>query len=294
MNEMKISLWPTADGCLRSPAVEQQARLRQEEGRTVVIASGDPILLDLKGVVRVRRIGDAWEDLLMVQSNLAVIDDLDFIDPDGQEIVSRQEGPSKMATSVSGDRFRSLLTRLSLNGTREVMLVSSRDAISPHWKDRHENWGVDIRWDMAKSDPWRSWVIGSSWFLEGDGVPPDNGGNGSRFLDPDRATIESALHSPSAQLLLMIAAEYADVVYCERTPRVAVDPMHILVQTMAGMPVADRLKHTGRLLYDLERLTDMGGELHRTLEGGAPFSGIETAVEEKVKRPKAPPARGLH
>lgn len=294
MNEMKISLWPTADGCLLPPAVEQQARLRQEEGRTVVIASGDPILLDLKGVVRVRRIGDAWEDLLMVRSYLAVIDGLDFTAPDGQEIVSRQEGPSKPATSVSGDRLRSLLTRLSLNGTQEVMLVSSNDAISPCWKDQLEIWGVDIRWDEAASDLWRSWAIGSSWFLERDAASPDNGGDGSWFLDPDRATIESALHSPSAQLLLMIAAEYADVVYCERALRVAVDPMHILVRTMAGMPVADRLKHTGRLLHDLERLTDMVGELHRTLEGGAPFSGIETAVEEKVKRPKVPPARGLH
>ncbi len=259
-----------------------------------MIASGDPVLLDLEGVVRVRRVGDAWEDLLLVRSHLAVIDDLDFTDPDGQEIVSRQEGPSKSATSVSGDRLRSLLTRLSLNGTQEVMLVSSRDAISTCWKDQLENWGVDIRWDEAASDPWRSWAIGSSWFLEGDAASPDNGGDGSRFLDPDRATIESALHSPSAQLLLMIAAEYADVVYCGRAPRVAVDPMHILVRTMAGMPVAERLRHTGRLLYDLERLTDMVGGLHRTLEGGAPFSGIEAAVEAKVKRPKAPPARGLH
>ncbi len=255
MNEMKICLWPTANGCLRPPAVERQARLHLVEGKTVVIASGDPILLDLEGVVRVRRVGDAWEDLLLV---------------------------------------RSLLTRLSLNGTQEVMLVSSNDAISPCWKDQLEVWGVDIRWDEAASDPWRSWAIGSSWFLERDAASPDNGGDGSWFLDPDRATIESALHSPSAQLLLMIAAEYADVVYCGRAPRVAVDPMHILVRTMAGMPVAERLRHTGRLLYDLERLTDMVGGLHRTLEGGAPFSGIEAAVEEKEKRPKAPPAQGLH
>lgn len=240
----------------------------------------------------VRRVGDGWEDLMMVRSDLTIIDSLDFTDPDGQEIISRQETPAMPARSVSGERLRSLVTRLALNGTREVMLVSSNDAVSQSWQDLLQGWGVDIRWDEAASDPWRSWFIGdvrepSPYDINYTGL--DDG-----FAEPRHTWITSMIHSPAAQLLLTLTSEYSDTVYGEKASHVTDDPQHVLIRTMRGMPIGDRLKHTGRLLDDLERLGNLAGKLHRALGGTWHPKQVSSTATLDDRTRKVPPRRNLH
>ena len=287
MGEMTISVYPIADGCLRPPQVLARARECLLDGQRVAISSCDRAFDELDGAVLVRHVGKAFNAFHAIKPAVAVIDALDFTDPDGQEVIARQEMPHGPPVPVAGDQLRKMLDLLrDRSGTGEVLLVSVNDAISPAWERRLERWDVHIRRDLASSKPWRTWSIG----LRNPGQGTVEYQDSSRFpVDPD-ACISQSLHSPRAHLLLALAMEYVDVfcregdVPAERGFLLTENPGRLLVRMLAGKPVRERIALTEQLLDDIRMLGMTVEEMHRALQGVG-------SLESPGKKPSGRSAR---
>ncbi len=148
---MKLSLYPTADGGFRPPQVQAQIRAWQDAGRIVAVASADPALTGLDGVIPV---GTDWVRVPnhRPRPDCLVIDALDLGDPDGQELVCRQQGPMLLP----GTRLQFVLDALGRQGADGVLLVLSGLTISPAWQAQLVAWAGQVRvhWDLATA-PWR-------------------------------------------------------------------------------------------------------------------------------------------
>lgn len=287
MKKMKITLYPTADGCLRPAEVFHRARSWLGSRKKVAIASGDEQFSTLNGAVLVRRIGKAWDAFRFIRPDIAIIDSLDFSDPDGKELISRQEMPHSPPIQVAGSQFRTLLNLLSAEtGTEEVLLVSSIDVISPAWRKRLDDWDVDVRWSLAGSTRWRTWVV----------VRPEYGKSGSyKCLDAAQFPVlpgtpmSAVLHSSRSHLLLALAAEYSDL-QCRDGNNQQTDgfgipehPSRLLARLLAGKPISERIRLCRQLEADFQFLADLVGEYLQKLIGpDRPVTGsIGTSGKEK-------------
>ena len=288
MKKMKITLYPTADGCLRPAEVFHRARSWLGSRKKVAIASGDEQLSTLNGAVLVRRVGKAWDAFRFIRPDIAIIDSLDFSDPDGKELNSRQEMPHSPPVQVAGSQFRNLLDFLSAEtGAEELLLVSSISVVSPAWVERLDDWGVDIRWHLAGSTKWRSWVV----------VRPEYGKSGSyRCLDVAQFPVlpgtpmSAVLHSSRSHLLLALAAEYSDLQcrdgYDQQTDGFGIPehPSRLLVRLLAGKPVSERIQLIRQLEVDFQFLADLAGEYLKKLIGPSrPVTG-SAGISGKEKR----------
>ena len=280
MKPMQISLYPTADGCLRPAEVLESARASLRKKKRVAISTGDPAFDVLDGAVLVRRVGKAFNAFHSINPDVAIIDALDFTCPDGIVLVSRQEEPHGQPVVVDGDPFRRTLDLLrDRSGTGEVLLVSVNDAISPAWERRLERWGVNIRWDLSDSTQWRTWLIGRPAPEEHEpaGVA-ETEFDGFRWLGssvfpaPPGSHLTTVLHSPRAHVLLAMAAEFSDV-FCKeedvpgnRGFLVTEHPGQLLLRMLAGKPLDERTRVCRQLRDDLDFLSGIAGEYLDALE----------------------------
>ena len=289
---MKISLYPTADGCYRPSRVTGKIRDWLVAGHPVGISSRDVSLTGIEGVVEVGRI----EDLLkqpIDQPRYLVVDALDFSCPDGQRIIHRQQSPPGQPGQVAGDDFISVLLALSKGVTEEVILVCTNCDISNAWFARLDDLRVKIHWDTAASDPWRHWTR-----VQGrDDIRRKAAGiRLGPLADPGNTAITCFFHSARSQLLLTLAAEYSDIHLSESGRKPPVEPVNVLVRMLAGKPVSDRLELYGHLLDDLRLLSLMVQDLSRTLKGQPPSSLASTASGKVPASTPMPgkPKRTLH
>ncbi len=164
---MKLSLYPTADGGFRPPQVQAQICAWQDAGRIVAVASADPALTGLDGVIPV---GTDWVRVPnhRPRPDCLVIDSLDFGDPDGQELVCRQEDPR----FLPGTRLQFVLDALGRQGADGVLLVLSGLTISPAWQAQLVAWvgQVKIHWELATA-PGRMTVREADPDLPAGGMP---------------------------------------------------------------------------------------------------------------------------
>lgn len=295
---MKISLYPTADGCFRPAEVIGRARFLLGQGKRVAICSGDPAFAALGGAVLVRRVGKAFDALHSIRPDAAVIDALDFTDPDAEELLSLQEMPGNPPVQVAGHRFRRMLGLLDEKaGTGEVMLVSRNDAISDAWKERLARWGVLVRWDLAETTRWRT------WFVEGFDrmMPPD------LFPAPQEGALDmkAEVHSPRSHLLLAMAAEYSDI-FCKDARSMTAgsdagfaagteNPGRLLIRMMAGKPAAERIRHCRLLREDLGFLVSVADGYLQALEmTGKPGRAEDSGTAVTAARPAPAPVHPMH
>lgn len=266
---MKITLYPTADGCHRPLAVESLARAWLDAGSTVAIASTHGSLVYLKGKGAVCVQGeDGWKKLPGKRPTHAVFDALDLSDPDGQEIICRQ-GRDRNLFSVPAVRFRAILDELARHECREVLLVLMNTEISQPWQEQLKEWDVEIRWSTADSAPWRNWKISS----------PDTGDLPHDVLrDAGVHAMAAFVLTPRAQMLMTLAAEYTDINLAGHEYRPPDVPVNIILRLLAGKPIEDRLLLTGQLLDDLRTIVRGVEDLHSALGGGtASTSGSRPA-----------------
>ncbi|MXY64085.1 MAG: hypothetical protein F4206_16930 [Gammaproteobacteria bacterium] len=288
MKKMKISLYPTANGCLRPAEILHRARSWLRSGKKVAVASGDEQFSVLDGAILVRRVGKVWDTFHSIRPDIVIIDSLDFSDPGGRELISRQEIPHSPPTQVTGSQFRTMLDLLSTEaGAEEVLLVSSIDVISPAWKKRLDDWDVDVRWNLAGSTRWRSWVV----------AMPENDKSGTyKCLDVAQFPVfpgtpmSTVLHSSRSHLLLALAAEYSDLQcrdgHDQQTDGFGIpeNPSRLLIRLLAGKPVSERIRLCQQLETDFQFLTDLAGEYLQKLIGpDRPVSG-STGTAGKEKR----------
>lgn len=288
MKNMKISLYPTADGCLRPAEVLHRAQSWLGFGKKVAIASGDEQFFPLDGAVLVRRVGKTWDAIHSIRPDIAIIDSLDFSDPDGKELISRQEMPHSPPVQITGKQFRAMLDLLSTKtGTEEVLLVSSIDVISPAWIKQLEDWGVDVRWSLAGSTRWRTWEV----------VRPEYGKSGSyKCLDAAQFPVlpgtpmSAVLHSSRSHLLLALTAEYSDLQcrdgYDQQKDGFGIPehPSRLLVRLLAGKPVSERIRLCRQLEADFRFLSDLTGEYIRKLIGPDRPVTVSTGTARKEKQ----------
>ena len=288
MKKMKLSLYPTADGCLCPAEVLHRARSWLRSGMKVVIASGDAQFLTLDGAVLVRRVGKVWDAFHNIRPDIAIIDALDFSDPDGQVLICRQEMPHSPPVQVAGSQFRTMLDLLSNEtGTEEVLLVSSIDVISPAWIERLDKWDVDVRWSLAGSTKWRSWMV----------VMPEYGKSGTyKCLDAAQFPVlpgtpmSAVLHSSRSHLLLALAAEYSDLNcrdgYARQTDGFGIPehPSRLLVRFLAGKPVSERIRLCRQLETDFQFLTNLAGEYLQKMIGPDRPVTVSTGTAGNEKR----------
>ncbi len=289
MKKMKITLYPTADGCLRPAEVLHRVRSWLGSGKKVAIASGDEEFTDLNGAVLVRRVGETWGAFHSIRPDIAIIDSLDFSDPDGKELISRQEMPHSPPVRVAGSQFRTMLDLLSTEtGTEEILLVSSIGVISPAWIKRLDDWDVDVRWSLAGSTRWRTWVV----------VRPEHGKSGPfRCLDATQFPVlpgtpmSAVLHSSRSHLLLALAAEYSDLQcrdgYDQQTDGFGIPehPSRLLVRLLAGKPVSERIRLCQQLEVDFQFLADLAGEyLQKLIRPNRPVTGSTGIAGKEIRR----------
>ena len=280
---MKISLYPTADGCLRPAEVLTRARLFLAQGKKVAISSGDPAFDGLEGgAVLVRRVGKAFNAFHAIRPAVAIADALDFTDPDGEELLSLQEMPHNPPVQVAGYQLRKMLDLLDERaGTEEVMLVSCNDAISEAWQEKLAGWGVSIRWDLAKSTPWRTWSItafGRPASADLFPVPEDG-----------ESSICAGIRSPQSHLLLALAAEHADIHHRDghapiiTSTTTAEGAGRLLNRLMAGKPITERIRHCRELEEDFSYLANFVRHYLQRLQGtGAKESGAANASSRSM------------
>lgn len=315
MKPMKISLYPTADGCLRPIEVLESARASLRNRKRVAISTGDPAFDVLDGAVLIRRVGKAFNAFHSINPDVAIIDALDFTCPDGIVLVSRQEEPHGQPVVVDGDSFRVMLDLLrDRSGTGEVILAAVNDAISPAWERRLEGWGAKIRSDHADSTPWRTWLIGRPAPEEHEPAgAAETEFDGFRWLEssvfpgPPGSHLTTVLHSPRAHILLAMAAEFSDA-FCKegdvpgnRGFLMTEHPGQLLLRMLAGKPIEERIRVCRQLRDDLDFLSGIAGEYLDALENiGTPeasHSGpVSPAGKDKDKRigVRIAPPRKVH
>ena len=282
---MKISLYPTADGCLRPDEVLTRARACLMAGQRVAVSSGDPAFDVLDGAVLVRRVGNTYNACQSIKPDVAIIDALDFTDPDGEELISRQEMPESPAVLVAGVQFRKMLDLLDQSGAKEVILVSVNDAISPAWQERLTRWGTVIHWDQAQATPWRTWSLRADENRLPTALFP-----APQYEEPE---LKAEIHSTRSHLLLTLCAEFSDI-FCkdagsmnDRAIAVNENPDRLLMRMMAGKPVAERIRHCRQLEEDFLFLAVMVAEYHQDLKGGGPakIPGAATVTSHPAPAP---------
>ncbi len=216
---MKISLYPTAKGCYRPPQAMQTAREYINAGKRVAISSVERVgCINADGPLdQALQIND-WNDLPKVKPHLVILDNLYFLDPDGlwifdcrpgaiSEWVDPQEDAFQQPARVSSTRFRYLLEKLTDRGTEEVILVSEAYGISPAWHDELTDLEVDIHWECADFERWRSWQTRSRRLMP---------------ADPDQPELISAyMHGSASMLLMLLVAEFNDIRYGASNPQSA-------------------------------------------------------------------------
>ena len=281
---MKISLYPTAEGCLRPAEVLIRTRLILAQGKKIAVSSGDPAFDGLEGgAVLVRRVGKAFNAFHAIRPAVAIVDALDFTDPAGEELLSLQEMPHNPPVQVAGHQFRKMLDLLEERaGTEEVMLVSCNDAISGAWQEKLASWGVSIRWDLAKSTPWRTWSVTSF----GRQVPAD------LFPVPEdgESSICAGIRSPQSHLLLALAAEHSDIHHRDghapiiTSTTTAEGPVRLLNRLMAGKPITERIRLCRELEEDFSYLANFVRHYLQRLQGtdGAKAAGTANASGQSV------------
>lgn len=260
---MRLTLFPTSDGCYRPALVAEKSRALLDAGRTVAISSRDVSLAGLEGATVVRRI-DELHRILDDRPDYLVVDALDFADPDGRMIVNEQNRPSGLPKPIDGDWFVSVLKELARGVTREVMLVCVNTDVSRAWLARLDALGVKVYWDLADSDRWRHWtqVRGKD-----DIRKETEDMRLGQLADPGNTAIAAFYHSTRSQLLLTLCAEYSDIHLTQADRNPPVDPVQVLSRLLAGRPLEERIAMTGDLVEDLKILTMMAQDLHGSMKG---------------------------
>jgi len=216
---MKITLYPTAKGCYRPPQAMQTARDYITAGKRVAISSRDRVeSIVVNGPLDQAVQIDDWSDLPKLKPELVILDNLYFVDPVGvwlfdvrpgapSEWVDPGEDSFRQPARVSSTRFRYLLKKLAKRGTREVILISESYGISSAWHNELTEMEVNIRWEVAEFEPWRTWQSRIQRLMPGN---------------PDQPELISAyMHTGASMLLMQLVAEFNDLRYGRTNPQSA-------------------------------------------------------------------------
>ena len=226
---MKITVYPTAPGCHRPPQPMLKAREFIRAGKAVAISSRDDpgrSPLQLAGAVRI----GPWSGFVKAAPDLAVIDNLRFVDPDGCALFDGREGPPDDLVDpdpdgpgvVGVEAFRDLLGALRGAGTREVVLVSEVYGISPAWQAELDAWEAVIAWNAARTLPWRTWRSSRPERRLTESEPEGDSVLAARYGEAGHdwgGEISARLHGEESRLLMTVAAEFNDLEFGARNPQ---------------------------------------------------------------------------